>query len=457
MTMKHSLLFETILSALFLSLLQPGYAQEKKTAAASELPFNPQDGETVVFLGDSITHQCLYTQYLENFLITRYPERRIQFHNAGVSGDRVGDCLNRFEQDVASFEPDYVFVLLGMNDGQYQDFDAKTVSTYQRGMSLLLDRIAEAGAKSIVLSPTMFDHGTVQRRKNDENWRFRTRSFSGQYNALMAYFGAWCLEESGRRGLPFVNLWGPLNEHTVAQRRIEPAFSMVDDAIHPQASGQMVMAFEILSQLGAERRSANSIAISKRGKKWVGRGVKNLTGNEEGSEVSFDHQAASLPWVIPELQASRALKWGLPSDGRVGYRLTKAGHKMSADRVKIAGLAPGNYEVLIDGEPIGTWNHIAIGTKIEIQENEKTPQYQQALQVALLNQKRNDELIRPLRDTWSKIKGLRGSEPGTEKAGQLEELLARAEELAEKERAGLEDIYAAAQPKLRKWVIRKVP
>src|SRR5690242_15012298 len=32
-----------------------------------------KDGDTVVFLGDSITHQCLYTQYLEDFFYTRYP------------------------------------------------------------------------------------------------------------------------------------------------------------------------------------------------------------------------------------------------------------------------------------------------------------------------------------------------------------------------------------------------
>jgi hypothetical protein len=30
-----------------------------------------KDGDTLVFLGDSITHQCLYTQYIEDFFYTR--------------------------------------------------------------------------------------------------------------------------------------------------------------------------------------------------------------------------------------------------------------------------------------------------------------------------------------------------------------------------------------------------
>ncbi|MDF1814541.1 MAG: SGNH/GDSL hydrolase family protein [Verrucomicrobiales bacterium] len=422
-------------------------AQQK----AAELPFNPQDGETVVFLGDSITHQCLYTQYLEDFFITRYPDRRIRFHNAGVSGDKVGDCLTRYDDDVAALNPDYVFVLLGMNDGQYEDFSKETVATYQAGMAKLFDRIDASGAKAIALSPTMFDHGTVNRRINDETWRFRTRSFSENYNALMAWFGAWVLEESARRGVPFVNLWGPLNEHTIVNRRTDPAFTMIDDAIHPQASGQMVMAFEILSQLGVERSGANSIAISKRGKKWIGRNLKDLTVNQDTTEISFSHTAGSLPWVIPAEQASEALKWGLPSDGRLGYKITKAGHKLSGDRLKIAGLAPGNYEVEIDGNVVGKWNHITLGTKIEIQEKEQTPQYQQALEVALLNQQRNDQIIRPMRGLWSKIKGTRKKE-----GADVSEMIEQAKALAEKENQALDAIYTTAKPVERKWVIRRV-
>src|SRR5690606_6656900 len=35
-----------------------------------------QDGDSIVFLGDSITHQRLYTQYVEDFFYTRYPQMR---------------------------------------------------------------------------------------------------------------------------------------------------------------------------------------------------------------------------------------------------------------------------------------------------------------------------------------------------------------------------------------------
>src|SRR3954471_20977458 len=55
-----------------------------------------KDGDTIVFLGDSITHQCLYTQYLEDFFYTRFPNIHLRIHNAGVGGDRASDALARF-------------------------------------------------------------------------------------------------------------------------------------------------------------------------------------------------------------------------------------------------------------------------------------------------------------------------------------------------------------------------
>src|SRR3954466_9180146 len=100
-----------------------------------------QDGDTFVFLGDSITHQCLYTQYVEDYYYTRYPKLHLHFHNAGVSGDRAQDALTRFDEDVAAQKPKYVSILLGMNDGGYTKFEQPIFDTYQAGMTKVLDQI----------------------------------------------------------------------------------------------------------------------------------------------------------------------------------------------------------------------------------------------------------------------------------------------------------------------------
>lgn len=59
------------------------------TAALSAEPprideLDLQDGDSIVFLGDSITHQCLFTQYVEDYFYTRLPGLKLRVHNAGV-------------------------------------------------------------------------------------------------------------------------------------------------------------------------------------------------------------------------------------------------------------------------------------------------------------------------------------------------------------------------------------
>src|SRR5260221_6815166 len=45
------------------------------------------DGDRVVFLGDSITEQRLYTTYIEAYALTRHPKWNLIFRNVGWGGD----------------------------------------------------------------------------------------------------------------------------------------------------------------------------------------------------------------------------------------------------------------------------------------------------------------------------------------------------------------------------------
>ena len=419
-----------------------------------------EDGDTFVFLGDSITHQCLYTQYVENFFYTRYPERRIHFHNAGVSGDKAADALARFEADVAKFKPKYVSMLLGMNDGTYLDWDQEIFATYEKGMMELLGKIDGLGATAIPMTPTMFDHHQYDIRKEDPNYRFG-KDRSPKYNAVLAYYGAWLQERAVEKRLPFVNMWAPLNDLTMEVRRDEPDFTFITDAIHPVPGGQFIMAYSMLWQQKPERRSVSSIVITKKGSKWIpskASGVKELKETSDGLE--FMHKAKALPWVVPEVASNEELRHGMEPTARMAYDLVNAGHKLSNERVKISGLAPGAYEITIDGQAIGTFTHVQLGAKIELQSNEKTPQYQQALKVAMINRERNDVAVRELRNLWSKVKGQRrklaagGDQAGFDKAmadlkPQIEEKLALAKEYEDK-------IYGANQPVARMYVVRRV-
>jgi lysophospholipase L1-like esterase len=397
--MKTPPLLIAVFASFALSAPAPlALAQEAAPAPAPFKTIVPkielQDGDTLVFLGDSITHQCLYTQYVEDYFYTRFPGKRLHFHNAGVGGDRAKDALIRFDEDVASFKPKFVTILLGMNDGSYTNYQQPIFDTYQKDMITVLDRIAGSGAIAVPMTPTMFD-ARAKRMSNKANAAQEPRDT--YYNGVLALYGAWLREQADVRGLGFVDLWSPLNNLTMEQRKKDAAFTLIKDAVHPGPDGQVIMAMSILNDM-VERTPVSRVTIRPQGAKFIANAtngaVTELQGGPDG--ISFTFAAKALPWV-------------LPPDAAAGYKLGKAGHQLSAERFTVVGVKPGKHELKIDGQAIGTFTDVRLAAGVELEENEKTPQYQQALKVALLNKQRNDTAIHPLRDQWAQMKGRRNS------------------------------------------------
>ncbi|MEQ8785490.1 MAG: SGNH/GDSL hydrolase family protein [Pirellulaceae bacterium] len=440
-----------------LARIAPAAEPTAAEPTAAESPYAPihdrielADGDTLVFLGDSITHQCLYTQYIEDFFYTRYPHTRIRFHNSGVGGDKAGDALARFDEDVARYKPKYVTILLGMNDGRYTRFEQDIVDTYERDMTTLLDQLAEIGATAVPMSPTIYDSRASRIRSKGENDGLREK----YYNGVLAYYGAWLRERALERGLGYVDMYSPLNNLTLEQRKTDPEFTLVADAVHPGAAGQAVMAFAVLNDMHVNRQVSRLTVQRNAKSQWqvnAPRGeVSDVAATDGG--LSFTYLAPCLPWVLPE-------------EAALGYELTKAGHKMSNEQLRVAGLAAGKYELRIDGESVGAYSQQQLNFKIELQSNRKTPQYQQALAVALLNKQRNDEVVRPLRNLWRKQRDqyrqqqalAENMDKNVVAQKQAEYQKWREEFHAEIERlealsADFEKkIYAAAQPKPRRY------
>lgn len=409
-----------------------------------------KDGDTWVFLGDSITHQCLYTQYVEDYFYTRYPKKKINFHNAGVGGDRAADALRRFDEDVAAYKPKYVTILLGMNDGSYRDFDKAVFDTYQKDMTTVLEQIAGIGAASVPMTPTMFD--TRAKRISGKTQEPRDT----YYNGVLSLFGTWLREQTETRGLGFVDMWSPLNNLTLQQRKKEPNFTLIKDGVHPDAPGQVVMAAAVINDMVARSMvSKVEIDVAAQPKSKVANGkVTELAKTDNG--VSFTLEANSLPWV-------------LPSEASLGAKLTKIGHKFSNEKLIVRALATGSYELKIDGKPVGTYTDAQLSTGIELQENDKTPQYQQALQVAMLNKQRNDTAYRPLRDQYGQLKGRRRDITKAEQTNDPQLAAKKTEfeawyvtqkakvaELRAAAKGFEEKIYATNQPKPHKYELSLV-
>src|ERR1700730_8299365 len=89
--------------------------------------FYLKSGDRVVFYGDSITDQRLYTTFTETFVLTRFPSLEVAFTHSGWGGDRVtggggGPVDLRLQRDIFPYNPTVVTIMLGMNDGSYRPF-----------------------------------------------------------------------------------------------------------------------------------------------------------------------------------------------------------------------------------------------------------------------------------------------------------------------------------------------
>ena len=78
--------------------------------------FAIRDGDTVAFLGDSITAARTYGKLIENYTLLRYPDRKVQFINLGKGGETAAGGLARLEKDVFGRGVTLLTVASGIND-----------------------------------------------------------------------------------------------------------------------------------------------------------------------------------------------------------------------------------------------------------------------------------------------------------------------------------------------------
>ncbi|HQQ92219.1 MAG TPA: SGNH/GDSL hydrolase family protein [Kiritimatiellia bacterium] len=140
-----------------------------------------KDGETVCFLGDSITHGGRFHSYVYDYYLTRFPDRTVRFVNAGISGDSAGGAQGRLADDVIGKRPAAVDVMFGMNDvgrGQYvaepgerqRAGQQRALESFRSNMERLTARLlAEAGGPRLLfVTPSPFDQTGINDRNNNQ-------------------------------------------------------------------------------------------------------------------------------------------------------------------------------------------------------------------------------------------------------------------------------------------------
>lgn len=329
---------------------------------AAEKPFFLKQGDRVVFYGDSITAQHRYTRFVEDFVISRYPDRRIDFYNAGVGGDTVeggysGDMEVRLKRDMLPWHPTVVTIMLGMNDARYTTKFEKNFQAYKAGYIRLVDALKSdiPGVRLTLIRPSPYDEIT------------RVPLIPG-YNSVLVRYGNFLSKLGAKRDIPVVDFNQPMTDALRAGMNIDPrmAGSLLPDRIHPSEAGHWIMAAALVRGWNISP-IVSSVTLDA---------ARTEIANQQNTTVSgLSATDTGLRWT----QLDRALPLPLELNNRMTQFLLEISDIASLDRqmLRVTGLSAAAYMLEIDGKRIGTFSRqeLAQGVNLAMY---STPMEQQA-------------------------------------------------------------------------------
>ena len=329
------------------------------SSAARAADFYLKGADRVVFYGDSITAQNLYTSFVESFVVTRFPALHVRFINSGWGGDRVsggngGTIEARLQRDVAAFKPTVVTVNLGLNDGGWRAFDQELYNKFALGMENIVGllRAQLPSARITLLTPTPFDDIT------------RPPRFEGGYNKVMQNYGAFVQDLAARQNLGIADVNTPVVAALMEANRQDNALAqkMMGDRAHAGEGGHLLFAAELLKAWNAPP-TATAVVIDVAP-------VNALDATPQTKPKVFYAQNTKVTWLQKEagfaptpgsfswLQDDKALPMPLDlKDAALMLAVKSSDFLQQLDKqfLIVRNLPFARYQLKIDGRNIGIY------------------------------------------------------------------------------------------------------
>jgi lysophospholipase L1-like esterase len=193
-----------------------------------------KDGQTVAFMGDSITgmgwgvpggfvHLVVDGLAANGVKITPIP--------AGVGGNRSPEMLARVDADVIAKKPDWLLLSCGVNDVWSRSID---LDTFKKNITAIVDKAQAAGIKVMILPPTPIYEASKQ-----------------EFNDNIPSYVDFMKQLAKERNLPYADIHQAWLDYIAAHAQPNNGNIVTIDGVHPNPDGHLVFAKTILAAFGA--------------------------------------------------------------------------------------------------------------------------------------------------------------------------------------------------------------
>ncbi len=345
-------------------------------AVLSAAGFYLRPGDTVVFYGDSITDQRLYTTFTETYVLTRFPGMQVRFVHSGWGGDRVsggggGPIDVRLNRDVIPYKPTVVTIMLGMNDGSYRAFDQEIFNRYSTGYGQIVKTLKQQlpGLRLTLIQPSPYDDVT------------RPPTFEGGYNAVLVRYGQFVKQLAASENCDVADLNTPVVAALEKARATDPTLAarIVADRVHPGPGGQLLMAAALLKAWSAPA-VVTSVEIDASGPRSGATVNTQASGlKSEGGRLAWNQSDAALPMGLDPKDNVMAL----------AVRSSDFVDTLNRQQLRVTGLTAARYTLKIDGDAVGSFTKEQLAEGVNVATLE-TPMVKQAREVHTLTLRHND-------------------------------------------------------------------
>lgn len=400
-------------------------------SALAQNNFFLKDGDTVVFYGDSITDQRLYTTFAETYIVTRYPNMNVKFVHSGWGGDRVsggggGPIDLRLERDVYSYKPTVMTIMLGMNDGRYRAYDQETFDTFANGYKYIVKSVKSTlpGIRITAIQPSPFDDVT------------KPPTFPGGYNAVLVRYGQFIKALAKAENLSTADLNTPVVEELASAQALDPKAGdiLIRDRVHPAAGGHLLMAKALLKAWNAPA-VVTTVELDAETAKATRTENTDVTTVSKEAGLSWDEMDRALPMPLDLKDPGVAL----------AVKASDVEQALDEEMLRIHGLPAKSYKLSIDGEEVGTFAAAQLESGINLA-MQSTPMTRQAADVHALTLKHNN--IHAAR--WRNVQVALEKDDLAHKQAAVDALDLLENDIVKRQRA-------AAQPKPHHYSVVAVP